>query len=136
LEQWYIHDAARFAGQPGFPARAFVASPGSAAVFIFHNGPERKVFIDGRLEVATRRTIQDYEMILGAMYRADASWQSALVSEQGELPVVVLDTRLASRAILGMLQTPGWRLVYFDRIGAVFLPEATATRLGLPAIGS
>src|SRR5262249_11348367 len=47
---WFIHDAARFAGREGFPRRAFVANNGQAAVYIYHNAPDRRVFMDGRLE--------------------------------------------------------------------------------------
>lgn len=129
----YIHDAARFAGQPGFPERALVASYGQAGVYVFHNGPERRVFMDGRQEVATRRTRERYESILRRMARVDRSWEEGLRDENGEMPVVILDTRFVRPVIAGMLQTPGWRLVYADRAGVVFVEDPVAERLGLAA---
>src|SRR5262249_43833900 len=63
-EAWFIHDAAKFAGQPGFPKRAFVANNGQAAVYIYHNAPDRLVFMDGRLEVCTLHTFKLYLHVL------------------------------------------------------------------------
>lgn len=128
----YIHEPARFAGRPGFPDRALVASYGQAGVYVFHNGPGRRVFMDGRQEVATRRTFERYESILRRMARGDRSWEDGLRDEHGELPAVLLDVHLARPMILGLLRTPGWRLVYADRSGVVFLEEPVADRLGLP----
>ena len=45
------HEAARFAGRPGLPEHALVFHLGQAGVYVYHNGPGRKVFMDGRLEV-------------------------------------------------------------------------------------
>ena len=67
---WYADGAAQFAGQPGFPRHAFIANFGQAAVYIFHNGPEHRVFIDGRLEVVTRATFERSEQILAEMEAA------------------------------------------------------------------
>ena len=75
---WYSHEAAKFAGQPGFPARAIVASFGQAAVYEFHNGPTRRVLMDGRLEVCTRETFEFYEAILLKMGQGDPAWQNLL----------------------------------------------------------
>ena len=89
LPTWYIHDAARFAGREGFPTRAFVANIGQAAVYSYHNGPDRTVFMDGRLEVCTRRTFDLYERILDAMAAGDRSWEKLLKDKNGGLPVVL-----------------------------------------------
>jgi len=40
---WYAHDAARFAGRPGMPDRALVFDVGQTGVYLYHNGPERKL---------------------------------------------------------------------------------------------
>jgi hypothetical protein len=129
---WFGHQAAKFAGQPGFPNRAFAAHIGLAATYEFHNGPEKKVFMDPRLEVASQQTYQRWEQILEKMAAADPSWDLGLKDENGDLPVVLLDSRTVRPAILGMLLTPGWRLVYADPAAAVFLSLPKAEALGLP----
>jgi hypothetical protein len=132
-EAWYIHDAARFAAKPGLPHRAFVSHIGQAAVYSYHNGPQRRIFMDGRLEVCTRRTWMEYNAILTAMAIGDFRWQDALRDSEGQLPAVILDSRGSRAQINGLLNTPGWRLVFADASAGVFLDEALAKRLGLPA---
>ena len=127
---WFIHDAAKFAGQPGFPRRAFVAHNGQAEVYIYHNAPACRVFMDARLEVCTQQTFELFNRVLAAMAVSDPSWQTLF--RDGELPVVILDSRTSRAPINGMLQTAGWRMVFADRAGAVFLPNERADRLGLP----
>lgn len=128
--RWFIHDAARFAAQPGFPEIAFVANIGQAEVYVYHNGPERRVFMDARLEVCTQHTFEMFNSILMDMSSGNTRWQSLFPN--GELPVVILDSRTSRLAITGMLNTPTWRLVFADSAAAVFLPLATADRLKLP----
>ena len=128
---WYADEAARFAGQRGFPKHAFIANFGQAGVYIFHNGPEHRVFIDGRLEVVTRTTYERSEQILTEMEMGNPIWQERLKDDQGQFPVVILDSRFVRPQIRGMLITPGWRLVFADAAAAVFLDERTADRLRL-----
>ncbi len=127
---WFIHDAAKFAGQPGFPRRAFVANNGQAEVYVYHNAPECRVFMDARLEVCTQQTFELFNRVLGSMAVSDPTWQNLF--RDGELPVVILDSRTARASINGMLMTPGWRMVFADRSAAVFLPNERADRLRLP----
>jgi hypothetical protein len=131
-EAWFIHGAAKFAGQPGFPDRAFVANNGQAAVYLYHNGPERLVFLDGRLEVSSRETWKAYNSILAAMAAGDIRWQEMLRDSDGALPTVILDSRYSRAQLTGLLNTPGWRLVFADAAGAVFLDEKLARKLSLP----
>ncbi|MFN0199069.1 MAG: hypothetical protein ACKVT0_20155 [Planctomycetaceae bacterium] len=133
---WFIHDAAKFAGRPGMPMTAYVSNFGQAAVYLYHNGPERRVFIDGRLEVARKETYLLNDAILEAMATINPHWEQALKDLSGDLPVVILDSRFSRAQINGMLNTPGWRLVFADQSAAVFLTEATANRLQLPEVDS
>ena len=64
------------------------------------------------------------------MAHGDPVWQTHF--HEGELPVVILDSRISRPAINGMLMTPGWRLVFADRSAAVFLTNERSDRLGLP----
>lgn len=133
-EAWFIHGAAKFAGQPGFPVRAFVANNGQAAVYLYHNGPERLVFLDGRLEVSSRDTWQAYNAILVAMATGDFRWQDWLRDANGDLPAVLLDSRYSRAQLNGLMNTPGWRLVFADAAGAVFVDEKLARKLSLAAV--
>ncbi len=133
-EAWYAHAAAQFAGRPGFPKRAFVAHIGQAAVYIFHNAPERRVLMDGRLEVCSRETFQLFLGIKDQMGRGDRRWEQIpnMRDQDGNLPVVILDSRTSRQAIRGMSVTPGWRMVFADAAAAVFVEERVAKKLDLP----
>lgn len=133
---WFIHDAARFAGREGMPQLAVVNHVGQAAVYEYHNGPGRTVLMDGRLEVCTRKTFEMLYSVLGSMVAGRREWEGLFTSSGAELPVVILDTHTSRKPIEGLLRTPGWRLVYADRTAGVFLPDARAERLELPAVDS
>lgn len=132
LPLYFIHGPAKFAGQPGFPLRAFVANNGQAAVYEYHNAPGFRTFMDGRLEVCTRETFEKYNAIMQSMARGDPRWVELFLDDPQSPPAVLLDSRGSRPLIIGMLQTPGWRLVFADATGAVFLDDGTAGRLGLP----
>lgn len=132
-ENRFIHDASRFAGQEGFPKKAFMPWH-HAGVYIFHNGPEYKVFMDGRLEVNTREAFERHNYALQQMALGDPAWVSAVMGKDGELPVVILDRMDSGNEIQGLLRIPGWVPVYADPVAIVFVPSAVAARLRLPAI--
>ncbi|MBC7819627.1 MAG: hypothetical protein IAG10_22325 [Planctomycetaceae bacterium] len=131
---WFIHTAAKFAGQPGFPQHAFVANNGQAAVYDYHNGPERRVFMDGRLEVCTEQTFRSYLLALQLMSDRDRRWEQIVRQGAPDMPVVILDSRFSRNAINGLHGTPGWRMVFADGTAAVFLEERLAIKLQLPAV--
>lgn len=131
---WFAHDAARFAGQRGFPARAFVSHLGQAAVYLYHNGPERLVFMDPRLEVASPETFQAFQEICKQIATGNRSWETQLRDANGELPTLLFDSRFSRAEINALFQTPGWRLVYADPAAAVFLEAKIADRLNLPPV--
>ena len=133
LPAWFAHDACRFAGQTGFPHHAFVAHIGQAGVYIYHNGPDRRVFMDGRLEVCSRKTFELFDEIRHLMATGDRRWERLLPrDDQGRMPAIILDARASRHEINGLYQTPGWRLVYADRVATVFLEESLANKLSLP----
>lgn len=133
---WYSHGAAQFAGQSGFPDRAIVANFGQAAVYEFHNGPVRRVLMDGRLEVCTRDTFEVYESILLMMSQGDPRWQQmpGVIDAEGRLPAIILDSRTARNEINGMFRQRNWRLVFADSVAAVFISSDLANQLGLPQV--
>lgn len=135
VEAWYAHAACRFAGRPGMPEKAIVANFGQAAVYIYHNAPQRRVLMDGRLEVCSRPTFELYEQIMRRMSLGDTGWEHipGMRDRDGRLPAVVLDSRSARPQINGMLAAPGWRIVFADAAGCVFVDDTLAEELGLAA---
>jgi hypothetical protein len=149
---WYIHEAAIFAGQDGMPEEAFVSNIGQAAVYLYHNGPENKVFMDGRLEVASNDTYRAYITILDMMKKGDPNWltvfhsfrvkskqkvagtQNLEVSKENLYPLVLLDSRYSRLELNGMMQLPDWRLVFADGTAGVFLHKSIADQLNLPLV--
>jgi hypothetical protein len=129
---WFMHDAVRFAGQPGMPAIAFAAHIGQASVYMYHLGPDRLVFMDPRLEIMSRQTFERFEQVQQLMATGNPAWEALVRTTTGELPAVLLDSRNSRPAIEGLLQTPGWRIVFADASGALFVRDEVAQRLKLP----
>jgi hypothetical protein len=130
-KNWFGHDAAKFSGQQGHPKRAFVAHIGLAATWIYHNGPDKKVFMDPRLEVCSRKTFEQYDRVLAMMATGATGWEQIVNPDHGEMPTVILDSRHSRPQINGMLQRPDWRLVFADQSAAVFLTTTQADALSL-----
>jgi len=142
---WYAHRVIQLAGAPGMPRRAFASHIGLAAVYSFHNGPDRKVFTDGRLEVATRETLERSIRVENALKAAapsqgeaappvDSAWEQLLLDDEGRRPVVIIDTSFGKRRLRGMLRQTDWRLVFAGGGATIFLHSTDAARLGLPDV--
>lgn len=135
MPQWYIHDAAEFAGRPGMPHRAYVTDYGQAAVYIFHNSPRQRVFLDGRLEVYREETIAEFFEIEDAIWAGDPNFTHLLRDEDGELPSIIVQNIPQHFAIINsLLRSKAVRLVFADSTAAVFVDPAVAERLGLLAV--
>jgi hypothetical protein len=119
------HDAARFAGQPGLPGRALVFDLGQTGVYIYHNGPHRKVFMDARLEVPSRSTFQTYVRIEEWLNKNDPRWDNAIARLGGPLVLISHDGWAEAEAAL--LTHPRWRCIYFDSIASVFVTRTGPT---------
>jgi hypothetical protein len=125
----YAHDAATFAGGPGLPDRALALDLRQAGVYLFHNGPERKLFIDGRLEVPTRATFETFVRLGRLLNEGRPGWAES-VRRMGD-PLILLDHVEDYGAEATLLAEPGWRCVYYDAVASVFvargqgLPEAS-----------
>ena len=118
----YAHEAARFAGGPGLPDRALAYGLQQAGVYLYHNGPDRKVFMDGRLEVPTLATFQTYTGLEGLLNRGDPRWGLA-VRDLGD-PLILIDHDGHGVAEATILANPGWRCIHFDPMAAVYVPGA------------
>ncbi|HMB06088.1 MAG TPA: tetratricopeptide repeat protein [Isosphaeraceae bacterium] len=119
---WYPHEAIRFAGQLGMPTRFLSFHDGYAALYEHEHGPERKVFVDARLEVIGPVLYERYIELRRRIAEDAPGWARAL-DEIGR-PVVLVGH--ADNAVVGttLLNSPGWRCVWFDPIAAIFVHEA------------
>jgi tetratricopeptide (TPR) repeat protein len=118
----FAHEAARFAGGPGLPDRALVFDLGQTGVYVFHNGPGRKVFMDARLEVPRLETFLTYRRLETWLNRGDPRGL-ALVRSLGD-PLILLDHGSNIGAEATLFASPSWRCIYYDAMAAVFLPRS------------
>jgi tetratricopeptide (TPR) repeat protein len=115
----YAHEAARFAGRPGLPDRALVFDLRQAGVYLFHNGPQRKLFLDGRLEVPSRETFETYVRLDHMLNDGRRGWAEP-IRRMGD-PLILLDHELDFGAEATLLVDPGWCCIYYDAIASVFV---------------
>ena len=113
------HEAARFAGRPGLPRRALVFDLGQTGVYVYHNGPDRKVFMDARLEIPSRSTFQTYVRLEEWLNHNDPRWD-AVVARLGD-PLVLISHDGWAEAEAALLSHPRWRCIYFDEIASIFV---------------
>jgi tetratricopeptide (TPR) repeat protein len=124
----FAHDAARFAGRPGMPERALVFNLEQSSVYLFHNGPRHKLFIDPRLEVPSRATFESYVRLEKALNSGDPRWVS-VVARMGDL-LIMLGHANDAGASATLMTHPSWRCVYFDHVASVFLPSGRTDLAG------
>jgi tetratricopeptide (TPR) repeat protein len=119
----FAHDAARFAGQSGMPRHALVYDIAQSCVYVYHNAPDGKVYMDARLETPTEKTFRHYIQIEDWLNTNDRRWAGAL--KQLGNPALVLSHESNALAEAVVLADPEWRCVYFDALAAVFLHRGT-----------
>ena len=129
----YAHEAARFAGRTGMPDRALALDFRQAAVYLFHNGPERKIFFDGRLEIPTRATFDTFVRLGSLLHEGRTGWAEA-VGRLGD-PLILLDHVDDYGAEATLLTQRGWRCVYYDPVASVFVVDRPGALAGkFPAV--
>ena len=111
---------ARFAGRPGLPDRSLTFGIRQANVYIFHNGPGRKPFMDGRLEVASQETFAAFLWLERHLARGGDEWVEP-VRRLGD-PLILIDHRENVGAEATLLTRPDWRCIYYDEIASIFVP--------------
>jgi hypothetical protein len=144
VKQAFCHEAAEFLGKPGMPRHCYAIDEGAAAVYIFHNGPDHKVFADARLEVNTRLTLERYLAIEEQIISSDPRLLESLGAgtepdEDGRIepPALLISLPyLASNPALqhGLARLTSYRRVYVDDSAVVFLEATKADALGLPEL--
>ena len=115
----FAHEAARFAGRSGLPDHALVFGLAQAGVYLFHNGPDRKPFIGGRLEVPTQSTFEAYVRLNRQLQKGGHGW-SDVVRRMGD-PLILLDHERDFDGEATLLADPEWRCVFYDTLASVFL---------------
>jgi tetratricopeptide (TPR) repeat protein len=122
----FAHDAARFAGREGLPERALIYDIAQAAVYLFHNGPRCKTFIDPRLELPAPDTFARYVGIEQRLQKRDPQWADDL-HVPGDLLVLLSHTFPANAgAEATLLADAGWRCVHYDALASVFVRRGVA----------
>ncbi|MGH7137538.1 MAG: hypothetical protein ACREHD_17470, partial [Pirellulales bacterium] len=140
----FPHAAAEFLSRPGMPRHCYAVDEGAAAVYIFHDGPDRKVFADARLEVNTRATLERYLAIEGQIISGDPRLLDSLTAGiepdadgRVEAPALLISLPyLASNRALqqGLARLKQYRRVYVDDSAVVFLESSHAEAMGLPEL--
>jgi tetratricopeptide (TPR) repeat protein len=128
----FAHEAAVFAGQPGLPERALVYGLGQTGVYVFHNAPGRKPFMDGRLEMPDLQTFQTYINVEQWLRQHDPRWEGAVVRMGNPLLLLEHENNYGSEALL--LTHPDWRCVYHDALASVFVPRAWGDATAFPTV--
>jgi hypothetical protein len=121
----FAHAAARFAGRPGLADRALAFDLGQTGVYVYHNGPKRKGFMDARLEVPSLATFQTYVRIEQWLKGNDARWAAAVNRLGDPLILIGHDGWLEGEATV--FTNPRWRCVYFDAVASVFVARQGPT---------
>ena len=118
---WYPKEAIKFAGTEGMPTRFAGFHVGHPSLYEYYHAPERKVFVDARLEVMGPELYERYVNLQRRITDNDASWSREL-DELGR-PSVLADHENAS--ISGtLLNHPDWKCVWFDPIAALFVHKS------------
>jgi tetratricopeptide (TPR) repeat protein len=115
----FAHEAVVFAGQPGLPDHALVYGLGQTGLYVFHNSPRCKPFIDGRLEMPDRETFETYTRIEQRLRDNDPGWERD-VAALGN-PIIVLEHRNNHGAEALLLTHANWQCIYYDAIVSIFV---------------
>jgi hypothetical protein len=128
----YAHAAASFAGQPGLPDRALAFDLTQAGVYVYHNGPGRKIFIDGRLEIPSQETFRTYVRLETMLNEGRHGWAEP-VQRMGN-PLILLEHEKEFSAEATLLTDPEWRCIYYDAIASVFLSRRYGLETSFPSV--
>lgn len=115
---YYSKAGMRIAGLRGMPERAAVFHIGHAAQYIYENGPERKVYMDGRLEVHSFDQFRDY-LVLHDSFHPGGDWDGRL--RHHGIDLVIADGEHNPKVQAALFAHSRWRCVYYDSVLGVFV---------------
>ena len=104
------------------PNRFLSFHNGHAALFEYYHGPQRKVYIDPRLEVAGADLFRRYMALEKRIKDDEPGWEAEL-AEMGR-PVILSDHLYNSEIGATLFQSDHWRCVWFDAIATVFVHDS------------
>ena len=135
------HAEAEFLGRPGMPKRVFAYFHSLASACIFHNGPDQKVFVDGRLEVCTQKSYERWFQITDLLLTHDPAAEEMLLADvppdaagTREMPAVLLGIGWFLGGVENIVGHPRWRPVFCGDTAVVLMYEPDAQRRGIPAV--
>ncbi len=128
----FAHEAVRFAGSPGLPEHALLYELGQTGLYDFYHGPQRKPYMDGRLEMPALQTFQTYVRIQDWLAAGDPRWQ-AEVDRLGR-PLLLLTHPQHTLGEADLLTHPQWRCIYFDALAGVYVARGTADETAFPSV--
>ena len=124
---WYPKDAVRFAGREGMPDKMVCFHNGHAALYEYMNGPDKKPYLDARLEVIGPDLYKTYIALQKAIADDTPGWSEQLAS-MGKPGVLVDNIHPAFAPISATLAADGrWRWVWFDPVASIFVPKGEAS---------
>ena len=115
---WYPREAVKFAGSDGFPPKFLGFHIGHASLYEYEFSPERKVYIDARLEVMGPQLYERYVDLQRKITLNERGWEREL--DAIGRPVILTDHENSSGVAATLLASADWRCVWFDPIAAVF----------------
>jgi tetratricopeptide (TPR) repeat protein len=128
----FAHEAVRFAGSSGLPEHALVYELGQTGLYDFYHGPDRKPYMDGRLEMPALSTFQTYVRIQDQLRDGDPHWEAEL--DRLGRPLLLLTHPQHVWGEADVLTQPGWRCIYFDALAGVYVAHGTADEAAFPAV--
>jgi tetratricopeptide (TPR) repeat protein len=135
------HAEAEFLARANMPKHIFAYSHSVAAACIFHDGPTRKVYVDGRLEVCDKESYERYYVIADMLLAHNPLAEQMLLEDvppdakdHREMPAVLLGLEWFLGGVDNMISNPRWRPVFCGDTAVVLLYEPDAERLGIPAL--
>jgi tetratricopeptide (TPR) repeat protein len=121
---WFPHAAVEFAGKPELPDRFLSFHEGYAALYEYHNGPQRKVFVDARLEVVGATLYKRYLDLAERIRDDDPGWPAEL--DAAGRPAVMVGHATNGFGGAVILANPAWHCVWFDPVVAMFVHRSFA----------
>lgn len=126
---WYPHQGVKFCGTEGMPDRFLSFHIGHASLHDYYFGPEKKVWVDARLEVIGPTLYERYIHLQGlltrftSLRRPDPEGESLWTRELDELgrPAILADHANSTPNTAALLNSREWRCVWFDPVAAVFV---------------
>jgi hypothetical protein len=137
------HLEAKFLGRQGMPDCVLGLGPQMGSCYLFHNGPRRKVFVDGRLEVGSRETFQKCSRIWEQFMAHDPAAERTILADvpadpRGDrrMPAILLglDDLELTDEIESAVTQPRWSPVFCGPSAVVFLYASDARRLRLAPV--